>query len=263
MTTDAYAASVLLSGAPNFRDLGGVRTQDGRWIRGGHVFRSEALTALHEDDAGALATCGIRLVLDLRSAAESAAHPGLHWRSAGTEVLSFDIGTDVRAKGSFWSRLEDDASPAGVQALMLQIYRSLPLATLPALRTLFQRLASGASPLLIHCTAGKDRTGFVIAMLLHALGVPRSLILEDYLESERRIGDGARADAAQLLAEVSGQPAHDDSVALISGVRADYLAQSFAYIERKFGSVDAFLHSEAGLEKSQQHRIREYLLSAH
>lgn len=251
-----------LIGAPNFRDVGRLPTLDGREIRSGQVFRSEALTDLRDGDAAVLANCGIRVVLDLRSASESAAHPNLHLRMVGTEVLSFDIGADVRAGGSFWERLKVDASPEGVRALMLYIYRTLPLATVPALRSLFGLLASGTSPLLVHCAAGKDRTGFVIAMLLHTLGVPRSLIQEDYLETERRLGDSAHARVRQMLADVSGGTADERSVALIAGVRSEYLAQSFAFIERKFGNVDEFLQREVGLETSQLHRIRAHLLTS-
>jgi len=257
---DSMPSAPVLRGAPNFRDVGNQRTADGRLLRAGRVYRSEVLHRLHDDDMAAVSACGIGLVMDLRSAAESAALPNRHFEH-GTEVLSFDIGADIRAGGSFLKWLKDDPSPSGVSTVMRHVYGALPLASVPALRTMFERLAAGAPPLLVHCAAGKDRTGFVVAMLLHAVGVQRDAIVADYLESDRRATDARRAHVTRMLEQASGQAADPGSVALIAGVRQEYLEHSFSVLQRDYGGIDGFLTSRVGLEAGQRRRIREHLLA--
>ena len=249
-----------LAGAPNFRDLGGIPAAQGRPIRSGRLYRSEAIANLDADEAAALARLGIGLVFDLRSAAEAQAVPNHYWTAQGAEVLAFDIGADVKAKGSFWNRLQDDARPETVSLLLQSVYRSIPMAVAPALRTLFDRLAQGAPPLLIHCSAGKDRTGVTVALLLHALGASDAAILDDYLETTARISESTLAHARRQFSEIAGAPISEDSLAMLAGVRGEFLAQSFSYIERKFGGADAFLAEHAGLDDRKREAMRAQVL---
>ena len=250
----------MLICAPNFRDLGGARVTDGRIVRYGRVFRSEAILRPRQEDIDALARHKIGLVFDLRSASEAASHPNSFMRSQGAEILAFNVGTDVRAKGTFWDLLSQDASPPTVQALLQKIYRAIPLAVAPALRTLFERLDSGAPPLLLHCAAGKDRTGVVSAMLLQALGAPREAVVEDYLETRNRLTERWVAQSTKTMTEVAGGPLHAESLDMLIGVRRDFLEHSFCWMERKFGDADNFLRVEAGLTDDRRSRIRDRLL---
>ena len=190
--------------APNFRDLGGLATGDGDVLRQGQLFRSDMVSRPTAQEQPVLAACEIGLVLDLRSATESKSRPNTYWIEQGVEVLGFDVGTDVRAKGSFWERLRADASPARVEELMHAVYRSIPHAVAPALRTLFDRLAKDTPVVLIHCTAGKDRTGVAVALLLHTLGVTHEAIVADYMETCARIGD-KEIDRTHLCMAVTNQ----------------------------------------------------------
>ena len=242
--------------APNFRDLGGLPTVGGGRIRSGRLYRSDLVLNPKGEDADTLDRCGIGLVFDLRSAAEIASHPNRYWQSRGIEVLSFDIGTDVRAKGSFWEVLREDSSPARVEALIHGIYRSIPQAVAPALTVLFDRLArSDAPPVLLHCTAGKDRTGVAVALLLHALGVTREAILSDYVETCARITDKVIARARKTMEEVAGGPLEDASLRYLTHVEPAFLDQSWGRIDRKHGGVDAFLEMETGLDAERRNQI--------
>jgi protein-tyrosine phosphatase len=250
---------IELACASNFRDLGGLPTEDGRRTRPGRLFRSDLIVGPVGSDAALIEALGIALVMDLRSASERAAAPNAYWRTAGTELVEFDIGTDVRAKGSFWERLRDDASPEACVALIHAIYRSIPTATAPALRVLLQRLPE-AGPVLLHCAAGKDRTGFVVAMALHALGVTREAILADYLASAVSVQNQGIARIQTTFAQIIGTPLQEESAALLASVRADYLDQSFARLERSYGGADAYLREEIGLSEERRATLRNALL---
>lgn len=166
----------LLQGGCNFRDLGGYPTRDGRATRWGMLFRSAVLTYLTPADHRQLASLKVHTICDLRRADEIALEP-TRW---ATEVCveSWSIDADV-ARAQQSKDWESHSEEAAAIATMREAYRSMPKWLQPQLRGLFQCLRAGSSPILFHCAAGKDRTGFIAAMLLHALGVPRSVIFED------------------------------------------------------------------------------------
>ncbi|MBY8824322.1 tyrosine-protein phosphatase [Sphingomonas colocasiae] len=264
MTGRAGGNALRLACAPNFRDLGGLPTMDGGQVRPGRLFRSDFVHRPDGDDLAALEGCGIGLVLDLRSASEVTSHPNHYWHARDVEVLTFDIGTDVRAKGSFWDVLREDASPPRVEALIHSIYRSIPIAVAPALTTLFDRLSRpDALGVLLHCTAGKDRTGVAVALLLHALGVTREAIVADYLETCERLTDRVLARARKTMTEVAGKPLEEASLRYLTHVEAAFLDQSWSRLDRKYGGADAFLETEAGLDEARRAALRAALVQGY
>lgn len=248
--------------APNFRDLGGGFISAGCRLRPGRIYRSEVIRKPRGDDAEKLADCGIGLVLDLRSAHEVAATPNTYWHTNSVEVIDFNVGDDIRAKGSYWQSLVADSSPDAVRSLIHGIYRHLPLAVVPALRLIFERLEAGGPPMLMHCTAGKDRTGVTSALLLHALGASREFVIEDYLETRKRLTDRKITQAGRLMFEALGRSIEPDSLNLLVGVEPDFIAQSLGWIDRKYGNTDLFLRQEAGLDDARRAVLRNRLVEA-
>jgi protein-tyrosine phosphatase len=124
-----------------------------------------------------------------------------------------------------------------------------------------ERLLSGGAPMLVHCSAGKDRTGFVIAMLLYSLEVPEELIREDYLAS--RHWPGAVHHRASLAARLGRfMPAEEIEAAVdtVIDVRDVYLDAALGALRRDFGSVERYLERAAGLDAARLERLRERLL---
>ncbi len=260
------AAPSLLPSVPNFRDLGGVVNAAGRTVRSGQVYRSEVLAAPSAQDLARLAGLGIGAVFDLRNPSERTAAVTA-WPRPGDAVLvrpmpdELDVpGADMRA---FVQRLRAASLDEGqVIDMLLATYRAMPARFGATLRGLFEILAHGdEAAVLVHCTAGKDRTGFVSAMLLHALDVPVEAVMADYLATARYY------TVQRLLAQMeqlSGQaldPRMAASMAQLAQVKAEYLDAAVGEVVRGWGSVSAYLQAQAGLDGALRERLQARLLS--
>ena len=245
---------MILACAPNFRDLGGRPAGAGRQVRHGRIYRSEAIPTLGSEEAERLAALGIRVVCDLRSEAERT-HAAGYWLGSDATVLPMDVVADFRADADPLAAMRDDPGEAGAIALMTDTYEALPAACAPHLALLFDRLVQEETPLLVHCTAGKDRTGFVVAMLLHALGVPEDAIMADYLRSGDCPNPAVVAATRRIMEAALGNPVQDSALIALAGVRPAYLAASYARIRRDHGSVALYLREAAGLDEERQARL--------
>lgn len=164
-----------LVGACNARDLGGLPTVDGGVTRSGRLLRSDFVVELGEADRQALISeLGLRTVIDVRTPAEVEAFPG-PWREAGVETFHIPFPLDP----SFVAHTSED---------LVDFYLSFlePPASAAAL-ALKVLLDVDAQPTLIHCTAGKDRTGVLVALALDLLRVPADRIVADYALSSSRM----------------------------------------------------------------------------
>lgn len=258
--------SLALDGAPNFRDIGGYPGADGRTVRCGRLFRSEALARLTDADLGSLAALNIELVCDLRAADERDREPnrwppGRPFEAVGN--VAADELSGVQVFG--WrQRIADPAFDAlAARQWILRAYSEMPRLFAGSLAALFSRLGAESSPAtLIHCTAGKDRTGFVCAILLHALGVSRDDIFANYLLTRRY------RPAEQLLQALIGDefdrlPSTTQAALMImADVRDDYLETALARIDEDFGSVDGYLAKACQLEPEGRDRLRARLLES-
>ena len=252
-----------LNGAPAFRDLGGIATGDGRHIRRGRLFRSEVLLNLGSDDQAIVGGLGLRVVCDLRSASERATYPCMAWLDPPPRFMTFNLeGHITPATSPAMERMLEAPAPDAALQVMMSTYEALPRACVEALRSIFEGLLAGETPLMIHCSAGKDRTGFVSAMLLSALGVPRESVYEDYLRTGAGGYAAHAARTAQLMALFLQQPLDAESLAVFSGLRRAYLEASFAALETEWGSVDRYLADAANLDAGAQLSLQELLLES-
>jgi protein-tyrosine phosphatase len=250
-----------LQGAPNFRDLGGLPTADGRQVRHGLLYRSQGLSALTGSDLALLDGLGLRLACDLRSHGERRLHPS-RW---GGERLEFDIVADVRGGGrSLTEVLREQPDERGAEQMMLAVYRALPRAFESVLPRLCRRLlAADGLPAVIHCTAGKDRTGFAAAMLLGMLGVTAEAIEADYLRSLQMIDRlSLETSTAQVMALFMGCEPEPAAMRAITTVRPEYLRAAFEAIETGYGSLQAYLGEACGLDDGCRAALRQRLLAA-
>ena len=255
-------AEIRLKGAPNFRDLGGYATADGRHVIRGKLFRSEGLHQLQKEDYAALHDLGIRLICDLRSDFEREKKPTVWPAHMLPTTLVMDVNADLRANNSdLYDMLRADPTERGVQKLFDHVYRFVPEALTKHLSKFFNAITEdGHLPLILHCSAGKDRTGVLSAILLMALGVPRETVVHDYMKTnEYRDAAQLKAKVHELMEPILGAPPSAAMVDMMAGVEELYIETSLEEIETSYGSVNDYLLA-AGVSKSQLEKFRTLML---
>lgn len=256
-----WAPAFRLTGATNFRSLAGLPAAGGRRIRPHALMRADRLADLTAEDWRSLAGTGIATICDLRSDEERAEHPNRVPPQLVLRELHCDIRNDLRADPSLARLLVDDPTARGAERVMVEIYRRFPAYMGGTLATMVDHLLAGGAPLLVHCSAGKDRTGFVVAMLLHALEVPEQLIRQDYLASRQWPGrETHRASLAARLGSII--PPHELPAAVdtVLDVREAYLDAAMDALHAEFGSVRRYLETAAGVDATRIDRLRNDLL---
>jgi len=232
--SDSPARHLNLAGASNFRDLGGYLTRDGRIVRWRQIFRSNHLGHLTDDDAAVLRSLGVKSAFDFRGTGERAeAACGL----SDITVHSLPVEPTVVAALRAISASGTPLSAEHAVEVMRDSYRSYVQQNTPRFRTLFAHLLEDRAPLVIHCTAGKDRTGFACALILHTLGVPDEVISEDYLLTNRfyRRDPNSASDLPDHVKQVLGS------------VQPAFLSAAFEAIAADYGDLETYLRDGIGL----------------
>lgn len=255
---------VALDGAPNFRDLGGYRAADGRQVRWGRLYRAGTLADLTPSDRATVEALGIGWVFDLRTDAEvtRAPCPDIGARRVHLPVIDGAIDVEaltVAVRSGDLGAIADGLLVAGTARIATEFPGQWAvlmacLATNPGART------------LIHCTGGKDRTGWASALVLRALGVPPEVVLEDYLLSNACLAERATALLASVRSSVSAdRTVPEDAVDLgglpgLLGVRPAYLEAAFAAVDAEHGSFDSYLIDGLGCSDEAIAPLRDDLL---
>ena len=236
-----------LQGASNFRDLGGYPGQDGRPVRWRRLFRSDHLGGLTEADKAQLTALGLARSFDFRGEAERAAVgyqlPGLTQHSLAIEPTVVQRMQDLIDAGQ-------SLTPARAAELMADLYRALVNDQSHRFAELFEHLLTADAPLVFHCTAGKDRTGFAAALILLALGVPRELVLQDYLLTNRVFKHPA-ATLHTLSPEV---------LAVLWQVQPGFLDAALQVVDSDHGGIAHYLQRRMGLSPAAQRTLTERYL---
>jgi protein-tyrosine phosphatase len=243
----------------NFRDLGGLPTRIGGQLRHGILFRSEGPKNFAPAQREVLRAIGFRAIFDLRSEGERSETPH-DWQGTDCVWLHCDMNNDLRAADKTeWDRLRDsDDATVGI-AVMSQNYAAMPAALMAHWLPMANALLSGATPAMINCTAGKDRTGVAVALLLDLAGVPREAILVDYQKSavfgrNMEIAGSLERGFMESFGFVPGRPIIDALV----GVKAEFLEAAMNETVARWGGIQAYFEA-SGLDGATQDRLRVLL----
>ncbi|MFE3776288.1 tyrosine-protein phosphatase [Streptomyces sp. NPDC057579] len=257
---------VPLHGAVNCRDLGGYRTEDGKQLRYGRLFRSDSLAKLTPEDVTAVGGLGLRTAIDMRVASE-VSFDGADRLPTGLAVTSLPIDdTGLFAAMQAAIATKDPVAQQRLlgdgkaEALMRDMYPTFVTnaANRAAFGTMLTRIADGDRlPLLFHCTSGKDRTGWLSYLLLRLLGVPHTTALEDYLLSNTLRHDADAAVRAQL--KQAGMMQDPDLLIPLQEVRTAYLTAGLDRLHRDYGSIPRYLATGLGVDARTTARIRALL----
>jgi protein-tyrosine phosphatase len=250
-----------LEGAKNFRDLGGYRTSDGRYVRWGLVYRSNYLANLTAKDAEYLHTLGIRLVCDFRAEGERTRAPD-HWVGTAPEYFSVPVGPN---RDGTITPEELKRRVASISAQTKDSIRGYDYAISDAAQygKILRRVAAGDLPAVEHCTSGKDRTGVFSAILLTALGVPRDVVMQDYLlTNQYLLGPDSLENTRADLQRVFGlaEPPDTATVKTIMTARPETLEATFDNITKTYGSFDNYLREGVKISESELAALRQHVL---
>jgi len=255
---------VEFEGVSNFRDFGGQPTEDGRHVRAGLLYRSGHLGAVTDADLQRLAELDFALVVDLRRAAERKREISRRPTAFRAKVLEHAGPLEAALAPHLTFLAVPDATPELVTQQMTTGYRGYPFDPhyVALYRDYFAELPHLDGRVLVHCHAGKDRTGVLCALTLHVLGVDREAIFEDYLLTNRR----GRADARleEMRAKFKrdrGKPVDDALLKQLMKADRVYLEAAFDSMAGEHGSVDAYLAERIGVTPEVKAGIRERLLA--
>jgi protein-tyrosine phosphatase len=247
--SDFPARHLNLAGASNFRDLGGYPTKDGRTVRWRQIFRSNHLGHLTGDDAAVVRALRVKSAFDFRGTAERAeALCGMPEITVHSLPVEPTVVAALRAIAAAGTPLSTNHAAD----VMCDSYRSYVQQNTPRFRALFAHLLEDSAPLVIHCTAGKDRTGFACALILHTLGVSDQVISEDYLLTNRfyRRDPNSSSDLPEEVRQVLGS------------VQTSFLGAAFEAIDADYGDLETYLQKGLGVGAAERSRLEARYLQA-
>ena len=234
--------SLPLTGATNFRDLGGYIGHRGQQVKWRRIFRSDHLAALTPQDQALLADLGVARAVDFRGQAESAAYayalPGVAYHPLAIEPTVVQRALELQRTGR-------QLTAQDAVGLMQDTYRGFVHDNAPRFAELFALLLASDAPTVFHCTAGKDRTGFAAALVLLALGVPRDVVMHDYLLTN------------SLYQRPPGMGSHapEEVLAVLWRVQEEFLNAALHMVEVDYGGVSPYLNRVLGVNAAAQARL--------
>jgi len=262
---DALAPpTVTLQGVFNFRDFGGHPAAGGGRVRLGRLYRSAHHAGATEADQTALGALDLALIADLRKPGERRRDPARRPHAFRGQVIAHGAEAPENEPPHLAFLADPEARADAVFARMVEVYRSFPFDPhcAPVYRDYFQALAEVDGAALVHCHAGKDRTGLLCALTLHALGVERAAIYDDYLATNRSPRIDLRMEAlVERFEREHGRPIDAALLGCIQFADRRYLEAAFEEIEARHGDVDGYLDAVLGVTPAMQARLRERLLA--
>lgn len=246
-------------GGCNFRDIGGYRARQGSSTRWGKVYRAGVLTYFTDDDHAPLTDLQVRSICDLRRAEEREREP-TRWPHANVNALFWDDGIVTPTIRKLAADRPKNA--AGMFDTMIALYRALPEWMGPRIGGMFATIAQGDVPMVVHCAAGKDRTGIAVAVLLRSLGVPEETVIEDYLLTNTA-GNFEEFIRSRHQAQLGVADTHSPLLSMPEDMRRVLFSADTAFLEAAFeqiGDIEAYLAQAAGVTPQVLDRVRSALL---
>ncbi len=252
---------IPFDGAFNFRDVGGLATRDGRTMRSGVLFRADDLSRLSEADLEELRRLKLQSIFDLRAPNERESKPDRIPRGSKIRVVHVPIlqpGQDFTRWQFFWW-LATSSKELDFRKLTADLLRHIAFECTAQVHEIVTTIADERNlPAVIHCTVGKDRTGYLAALVQLLAGVPREAVVDDYLATNRFIGPRA-AQLIRLLRWMSlfrisrkrlesAMEAHREG---LDGVLDEVLG--------RYGTVERYLREACGVDRASLSNLERWL----
>ncbi len=252
---------LALEGVDNFRDYGDYPTVGGRRLKRGVLYRSATHSRATDADLEQLSTLNIAVVVDLRRKEEREREPSR--RPAGFSGVV--IANDIEHLEDDWHNhiASGDLTAQSSRDYLIDYYRKAPLDErhIDLFTRYFAAVAALDGPVLIHCAAGKDRTGILAALTHHVAGVHRDDMVADYLLTNSAVRMAQRLPlVSQAIHDISGKIPDAEAVLTVMGVDTIYLDAAFAAIAERHGDTDAYLEQVLGVTPPMREALAVRLL---
>ena len=245
-STATIERRLQFQGCFNFRDLGGLETGDGRVVRERRFFRSDALHRLTPEDVAAMSELQIATLLDLRSSAEIEAEATGLLRDGGVHHLHSPLMDDITTDARDYRDLP-----------MEQLYAQMLGSGGAGLARVFAALAEATTyPAIVHCAAGKDRTGITVALVLRTLGVPDEAIIVDYA-----LTDDCMTEMVAAMRASRGGERSEDVPAHYLRAMPETMQAFLSILDERYGSTENYLRG-IGVTTEQLVGVRDQLLAS-
>ncbi|KQC13445.1 MAG: hypothetical protein APR63_00545 [Desulfuromonas sp. SDB] len=246
----------------NFRDIGGIRTAEGTEVRTGLLYRSDELTKLKRHDIDTLLHLNIKTVLDLRTVNEVNLRPDDLSDNHQINVIHIPFTYDQKELGlkRFLWYLITKSNKFSFSDMIKNYYQAIAFDNTEQVHQVFEVISEKTNlPALIHCVSGKDRTGFITAIIYKLLKVPERLILKDYLCSNKNI----KPELDKFIRYTRWTNLFQFSPQRVYAMLAqpEYLNFVFREIERRYKSIDQYLVKGCKVEYEQINQLKKILLS--
>lgn len=254
---------IPFEGIDNFRDFGDYAAGQRR-LKRGVLYRSAHQARATDADLEKLAGMGLSVIVDLRRSNEREREPSRRWANFAAQVIENDIGQDSADE---WATFiaGSDLTVESFHNYMRDYYRAAPTQRrhIDLYQRYFRALAETTGPILVHCAAGKDRTGIICALTHHVAGVHDDDIVADYLLTNNHERMVARLPTMRTyVAEAAGGRVPSDEALLTAmRVEAEYLQEAFRVMREGHGSLDGYLDEVLGLNPALRERLHDRLLA--
>ncbi|MBA4492838.1 tyrosine-protein phosphatase [Paenactinomyces guangxiensis] len=242
----------------NFREIGGLKTHDGRRMKSGVLFRSDELSQLSGKDLEKLKQLNLKSICDLRSSGERKSKPDRFPHNQGTNMVHVPIQDISRIDFLKW--LAGKSGSIDFNKLIKDFYRRMAFECTAQINQVITLISDERNlPVLIHCKGGKDRTGYISALIQLLVGVPYQTVLEEYMLSNDLIGPRMKKIERYIRWMTLFQISSDRMKPLLE-VRREYLDEIYGDILKKYGSVEEYLRVACGLNQRCISNLQQNLL---
>ncbi|WP_200837088.1 tyrosine-protein phosphatase [Dyadobacter sp. 3J3] len=240
----------------NFRDIGGIKTLEGKTIRWGKIFRSDNLAGLKKSEFPKFNDLHIQTVYDLRTTNEIKGK-----EDHLPENVNYVHFSTVKDNGDLLAQLKSKVINGEISEeksieLTLELYRGCVSENLLTVRNLLQKVLASDEPVLYHCSAGKDRTGMTTALILSILKVDRQTIMDEYLLSNYYRKDKIQNMLGKVkLAKVVKRHINTKVIENFMKVDERYLNATFEVIDKKYGGMERFIKNELQIDDKKRNEL--------
>ncbi|QRF85293.1 tyrosine-protein phosphatase [Bacillus altitudinis] len=253
--------NIQFSKLANFREVGGLQTTDQMVIKQGMIYRSADLSRLTKQDILTFSTLGIQTICDLRTSSERKSHPPKIMEHDKIVHIPMQPDSMMPSKWTMFRMLIAEGKSLSFTPIMKEVYQSMLYERKKEIQQLFTLLSDEKNyPLMLHCTSGKDRTGFLSALIQLAAGVPVHNVLSEYMRSNEGVKMLVKRQE-RFVRMMSLYRVSKEQIQPLLGVQQDYLEDVLNEMMDTYGNAERYLVEACDVPKAQLLKVKNILLT--